>query len=416
MKHLHLILALIVGVLLSFTMGAFAAQVAGANPTVVTVTGLCFIGAAFINKAPKGAFRSELSTDLTAIQKYVDKVSPQLYRRFFNALDIASDINLIPNIKDSQTLPRILINGKPKPYSGVFKAQTNDIVYGDRELKVGDFQRDIALDPRRYRTTYLSRFMTPGSGVNQTKIPFAEFTVNTVIGENAAVLNNRTAFFGLGKSAFTAFNPASTYAVGNKVSLVVNDETKYFNCLATTTAGESPVTTPAKWEDVTELAIAKGLGTIIKEDRTNNVIKRVASTGVITVDNAWKQAIDVYRKLPEALRSQSNEIFLYASNDIVDMIADSFKDDIRKYTNEDGVLAVLPRTDGKCKIKRATWMSGSNLMIATPKSNLNMGTDLLSDASNVNTIRQMYHLELGLTGLIGFQYADEDAIALNDQN
>lgn len=416
MKHLHFILALIVGVLLSFTMGAFAAQVAGANPFVITLFGFAFVGLSFINKTPKGAFKSDLSADLTAIQKYVDKVKPQLYRRFFNNLDIVNDINVIPNVKDAITLPRILINGKPKPYTGVFKANVNDIEYGDRELKVTSFQRDIALDPRKYNTTYLSRFMSAGSGVNQTKPPFAEFTVDTVLGENAAVLNNSTAFFGLGKADFSAFNPASTYTVGSKVSFVSDNETKYYNCKTATSAGESPATAPAKWEDVTELAIAKGLGTIIKADRTSGLIKRVASTGAITSADAYKQAIDVYRKLPEALRSQSNEIFLYASNDIVDMIADSFKDDIRKFTNEDGVLTVLPRTDGKCKIKRASWMSGSNMMIATPKSNLNIGTDLISDVYDINTIRQMYHLEMGLTGLIGFQYSDEDAIALNDQN
>src|SRR5690606_2256965 len=115
-------------------------------------------------------------------------------------------------------------------------------------------------------------------------------------------------------------------------------------------------------------AIAVGLGTIIKKDRTDSVITNVASTGAITTTDGFDQALSVYRKLPQALRAQAPQQLIYMSHDNADKVADSFKDDIRKYTNEDGAFDTLPRTEGKCKIVRASWMAGSNLMIATTKN------------------------------------------------
>ncbi len=263
----------------------------------------------------------------------------------------------------------------------------------------------------------MARYAGPGSNAGKTVIPFAQFTSETAVLDNASTLNNSTAFFGHGAAAFAAFNSASTYTTGAKVKFAGADsEPHYYIATASTSAGESPATHPAKWKNVDELAITKGLGTIIKEDRDNDVITRVASTGAITKADGRNQALMVYRKLSEAQRNQANQVILYGSSDTIDLITDGFADDIQKYTSADGTITYLPKTDRKCMLKRASWMSGSGMLIATQKENLYMGTDLLSDVSQINTVQQVYNLDMGLTGVIGFQYADAEALAINDQD
>jgi plastocyanin len=416
MKTIKTLLATITALLICFYLSSFVANAIESPAAAVYIAGALITLALFKTKQI-GVLSADISPDVSAIQKYAANTKVKLLRHFFNMFDIANDITLQPNVKNSMPLPLLIINGKPRPYTGNHMPNAGDIGYSDRELTVGDFQRDFAIDPRLYKNTYLNQFRGAGEGANNNVIPFAQYTLETAIGNNAAILNNSTAFNGLGKTVFAVFNPASVYVAGNTVKFTGSDnEPHYFRANATTTAGQSPLTTAAKWDNVDELAICIGLGTHIKAARTGGAITNVASTGAITSIDGYNQALAVYRKLPEPLRMQSKDIFLYASSDNVDKIEDSFGDNISKYTQADGSLTVLPRTNGVCKIKRASWMNGSNMMIASPKSNLFMGTDLLSDMNDINTVPQVYRLDMGLTGLLGFQFSDAEAIATNDQN
>lgn len=401
---------------LSFFIGLIIA--APWTPFMAVLFGTMLLLALFTerNSFVVGVFKADVGPDISQISKYAVNLKVQLIRAFYNSLDIANDITMQPNVKNKMPLPLLIINGKPRPYTGNHMPNAGDIGYSDRELVVDSFQRDFSIDPRKYRNTYLAQFRPAGEGASKNVIPFSQFTLETAIGENAAVLNNTTAFFGLGKAAFADFNSATTYAVGDKVKFTGADgEPHYFIANAITTAAQSPATHPAKWDNKDELAITEGLGTKVKAGRTAGDIV-AASTGVITSTDGFKQALEVYRKLREPLRNQANDIYLYGSSDSWDKIEDSFGDNIQKYTKADGTLSVLPRTDGKCKVKRASWMAGSGMLIASTKSNLFMGTDLVSDLSDLVVIPDVYHLKMGLTGLLGFQYSDKNAIVTNDQN
>ena len=416
MKNLNQILSLITGVFALLFLSAFVINITGS----VAVGYSLFAGAtvlAFFKEKSNGFAFADISPDVSSIQKYAASIKNSIQRRYFNMMDIANDITLQPNVKNSMPLPLVIISGKPRPYTGNHKPNAGDIGYSDRELVVGDFQRDFAIDPRKYKNTYLNRFRPAGEGANANTIPFAQFTIETALGENSAVLNNATAFNGLGKTVFAEFNAGTAYAVGNTAKFTGADaEPHYYKAIAITTAGQSPTTNPEKWLNVDELAICIGLGTHIKAARTGGTLTNVAATGATTSANGFTNALAVFRKLPEPLRMQAKDIFLYAASDTVDKIEDSFGDNIQKYTNADGSLTVLPRTNGVCKIKRASWMTGSDMMIASPKSNLFMGTDLLSDLNDIRTVEQVYHLDMGLTGLLGFQFSDAKGIATNDQN
>lgn len=415
MKNLKLVLSLIVGIALAFYMGSSIA-VAYEHPEYAMTISLTLVVLGMIPKVKGSIAFEDLSPDLSAISRYAFKNKIQLLRRYFNTMAIAADITLQPNVTNAMPMPMLVINGQPRPYTGNFRANAGDIAYTDRELTVEKFQRDFIIDPTKYANTYLASLQKAGSNPNNKSIPFAEFTVETAVGTNAAQLNNKTAFFGLGKAAFTAYDAGTAYTVGAKIKFLFADgEPHYYVCKAVTTAGQTPLTHPAKWELSDALAIVEGLGTKIKAGRTGNTIKSV-STGATTKVDGFDQALAVYRGLAEEIKDNATDIYLYASGNTLEKVADSFKDDIAKYTDKDGTMIVLPRTDGICKIKKASWMNGSDMMIASPKSNLFMGTDLLSDFNTLKTIEQMYHLDMGITGVLGFQYADEQAISVNDQN
>jgi hypothetical protein len=415
MKNLKLVLSIIVGIALAFYMGTSVA-VAFEHPEYATVISLILIGCGLIPKTKGSVAFEDLSPDLTAISRYAFKNKIALLRRYFNSMAIADDITLQPNVVNAMPLPMLVINGQPRPYTGNFRANAGDIAYTDRELTVEKFQRDFIIDPTKYANTYLANMRKAGSNPKNMDIPFAQFTVETAVGENAAQLNNKTAFFGLGKTPFVTFNPATAYTVGSRIKFTFADgEPHYYTCKTVTAAAETPLTHPAKWELSDALAITEGLGTKIKAGRTAGTVKAVA-TGATTSADGFDQALAVFRGLPQEVKDNAPEIFLYASGNTIEKIADSFKNDILKYTDKDGTLTVLPRTDGICKIKKATWMNGSDMMIASPKSNLFMGTDLLADFNDIKTLEQMYHLQMGISGVLGFQYADNQALSVNDQN
>lgn len=417
MKPIYSLFNVLTAMMFAFLVGIFMFSVAGFTPQVVLYAGFAFSLTVFISKSKNGALNTGASPDIDAIAKYAISNKIQLLRNYFNSMAIANDIMLFENVKNKLPLPRLSFSAKPRPYTGNFTPTAGDLKYTDRELDVNDFQRDLFLDPRKYRNTYLASQRPTGEGANANVIPFPQYTMQVFLGENAAAMNNSTAFFGLGKAAFSDFNPASTYASGALVKFTGTDgEPHYYKANAATSAAESPSTTPAKWDNVDELAITEGLGTKIKTARDASTITNVAATGAFDSTNGFAQALSVYRKLPEAVRNQASDLYLYASSDNMDKIQDSFGDNIQKYTAADGTLQVLPRTDGKLKLKRASWMSGSNMVIVSPKSNLGMGTDALGDFNDMNIIKDVYGLKIGLTGLLGFQFGDETVMAINDQN
>lgn len=390
------------------------ASAAGVPSYALPIVAVLIIGS-FIPKTPEASFKDDISPDVTAIKKYAVTHKNALLRSVYNNLDIANDITLQPNVKNKMPLPKLSVSGQPGPRTGVHDSEGSGFGYSDRELEVFDFQRDITIDPSLYRNTYLARFRPAGEGTKNMVIPFAQFTMETFLKDNTAWLNNTTAFNGVGKGAFTEYVPANTYAVGAFVKVTNGSKVGYYKAKATVAANESPAVAAAKWEDVRSLAIAIGLGTTIKTERTAGKIL-AASTGSITREDAFEQALMVYRKLKEEARNQFKDINLYASSDIMDMIKDSYKDDIKKYTDADGNIIFLPRTDNNCKLTKASWMRGSSMMVAGPKSNFYMGTDLLSDMNELKLIEDVYTLRGGLTGLIGFQIADLDHVVTNDQN
>jgi len=91
-------------------------------------------------------------------------------------------------------------------------------------------------------------------------------------------------------------------------------------------------------------------------------------------------------------------------------------EDISKYTEKDGTLTHLPLTNKKCKLMPVSWITDSDMVSVTPNENFIAGTDLESDYRSIRTIQQMYHLDFGMTGVLGFGVQDPEVVSLNDRN
>jgi hypothetical protein len=415
MKNLLKSLNVVASVLVAMFVSAFLSTMTGIRVGFF-VAGFLLLGT--VGRSQAGVLCINVSPNVEGIANYLGLVRPTLFGTLYNNFDIANDITLVPNVKSTMRLTKLLINNGAEPYSGIYEPNNDDIAYSEQDLVVSQWQRDMLLDPRKYVNTYLESFRAAGEGALNNTIPFAQYTVSQFLRQIAASMNNTSAFFGLGTAAFAAYNAGTVYNAGAAIKYVPNGNTKlqYYICNATTTAGQSPDTTPAKWTKRNDLALCVGLGTRIKTDRTNGIITNVVSTGAITdSSDAYDQCKAVYRSLPDPVKAQG--VMLYMARGVYELLIDDIQNQVGKYTETDeSGIVYLYNTERKCMLKPTTWQYGSQLIIATPKENLLMGTDLQSDMNEINIIPDVYNIKWGMTGVIGFNYQDAAVMAINDQN
>lgn len=357
---------------------------------------------------------------ILALHAYAGKYAKELMSKFYKELKLeAEGIKVIPGVKNKITMPRLAVGRGLKPYTGIFASMNNQLKYSDRELGVERVQRDLSIDPEKYRTTYLSENQTGSAGSNadkESQIPFAKFTFEKVMEENAEEVVDML-YWGVGKEAFLAFDAGTAYAAGDlvKFNATVNGtaETQYFKCIVDTNAGESPATHEAKWDWAGNLAIAKGYNVKIQEAITDEGFNQIADTGAINKDDAYDQFLEVFRILPERLRKKG--VTMYCSANSKDDLLDAIENKVTKnYELIDGIL-YLPKTDQKCKIQTVEWLGGSDRLLCTMPGNFVLGTDQLSDMNKLTSIPKHYDLEYSLSFLIGLQIADLDVLAMNGQ-
>jgi hypothetical protein len=162
----------------------------------------------------------------------------------------------------------------------------------------------------------------------------------------------------------------------------------------------------------TSVDMATGFGTIIAAEVTGGAITPVV-TGAITTTNAVSKLELMNKAMPVAYRKAGYT--QYVSYDVFDKYQEDYRERYSKYqeANVDGFY-YLDGTSRKVKILPVTWMGTSQRIIATPKENLLMGTDMLSDLQKINTIPAMYTLGAGIVFTVGFEIRDLAAMRVND--
>jgi len=395
--------------------GAFIAFISGFNPVLG--------GAAFYTLSKAVELHSRIpngvslmaAADVSALAAFPGEYEQKLFSTLINSMDIAKDITLMPDVKKKMNLTKLRVKKGARPYSGTHEPDSGDLIYTPRVLEVKVGKRDLLIDPEDYRATWMASQVGAGSGASKKTIPFEQFVWAEVMKSLGAELNDEVAYFGLDLSALTvsAFAGGSTYAVGDYITF--GSPTRWYRCITITSAGQSPLTHPAKWKDVTAIVITKGLGTIIADEITATNLS-VTATGSITDGATAKAAFKkIFRAHSDAYKAAG--LITYCSYADYEFLVDGLSENT-KYTREDASPSgrlYLPETGRKNEIQPVTWMNGSRRLIATPKENLILGTDLLSDLNDIKVIEDVYTLKTGIKFTLGFQIRDLSAIKVGDQ-
>lgn len=356
--------------------------------------------------------------DLSALAAYAGTYQQWLFSKLYNSFDAANDLTLWTNVKNKTNLHKLIIKNGPKPGTGVFKPKSDDIGYQPRVLEVQPWQRDLQLTPSKYRQSFMAEMRGAGENPNNKTIPFAQYVWTAVLEQLAASINDRSVYFGVGKEAFANYNAGTAYVVSNKINFVGADgETGYFEAIANTTAGQSPLTNPEKWADRNAEAIMIGFGKLISNEIAIGAGAGgldPVTTGVISsTSGAYDQFKKIFRSQTDAIKK--NGAITYCSYTDYEFLTDDFESKVSKFTETDNGITYLSGTNRKNIIMPVTWLNGSRRLINTQKTNMIVATDILSDLNNIATEEHVYTLDAAMSGVIGAGIQDPEAMRVSDQ-
>lgn len=354
-----------------------------------------------------------MADTLPGLAAYGGDYAATLIKALYLALELeAQGISVMPGLKSKTTLHKLLVKKGAKPYTGQFKSK-QDLSFEAREIAVEKVQRDISIEPSRFLQTFLEKKRGAGENSKNMQIPFAEVVWSSVMEELANEVVTESMYNGVGKSAFVAYNAATAYPAGSYIKYTQDGELRYFRTVEATTAGENPDNSESKFDWAGGRAITKGFNSILNEEEAAGKIVPV-STGAITSADAYGQFTQVWRNLPEQLRIKGG--LVYCSQNSYESLMDDAENKVKKNFEEVNGITYLSKTDKKAAIKPVNWLAGSSRLIASVSGNLWMGTDQTSDMNTLKIMEQMYHLDAGITFMLGFQIADLEALSTNDQD
>lgn len=407
-------------------MGALFAFIGGVNPAIGA--GIFLVARMGLQHValPTGALFN--AVDVSAITAYADEHKRDLIATLINGLDIAQDITVVPNVKNKVKLPKLSVGNGLRPYSSTTEFKPGQLKFTDRELVTETGKRELLIDWRDFKNTYLAWRTSPGAKASKTfnDMTFSRFVWEQVIKNLQREINDETAYFGFDKGDAVAYSGAATYDPGDIITYTQNGVLEYFINLATTTAGQSPDSNPEKWLYATARAVAPGLKTYVDQLIASTELNEVAIGAITDGSTALAGFKELYRSHTPAYKRSG--IVINASYTDCEFLLDGLEDKITKYTMTDvsGMVKMglipIPGTNGKGYAKPATWLGESRRMIAQPIMpnttmglGLVLGTDLLSDLNDIKTKENLWTIEAGIAAQIGFQIPDPEAVRINDQ-
>lgn len=370
MKSIKILNLILITLCVAFATAMLANPIAEAYHTDLTgpLVALAVGGAlVYFGMKHEGPLAYVVSPIVSALTAYAGTHEKALFNTMINGLDIANDVTVVPNVKYKQLMTKLTVAAGVRPFSSTFSAPGSELTYTDRTLEVKAAKRELQIDPEKYRTTYLSEQMSPGTNANKAEIPFAQYTWEKVMEGIARDVNDSAAYLGVYNSSGTA-----------------------------------------------SVDICDGLGTIIATEITNTNLT-VTATGAITNANAVSKFELMYKALPIAY--QNTNTILYCSYTNFFNYVENYRSTYGANMDFSGLLgegSYLKISGKKCEIRPCTWMGTSGRVIVTPKANLLMGTDLLSDMNQIKINPAMWTIDAGVKFVIGFQIRDLSAIKIND--
>lgn len=356
-------------------------------------------------------------TDIAAIEGYAGKYYQKIIRKIMSKLDIATDIKLLRNVTAPKNLWGFDATEGLRPLDyNVEDTNKGNGSFTARKIVPEIAMRIIKIIPEELRDTFFSEVLSE----NATDLPseFAEYFWDQIIKTIYAEINNNC-YFGVSPDSISAFNSATVYTVGQRMKFSTTEGVEYFEALSTTTAGETPLSAPAKWKNVNNKCLAEGFGTIIAKEIAATKLTNVTITGALTVANIL-DAVDgaMWDAIPDEVKEVGVKFYmskatyakrvkaLRAKKEAGSTFTDSeFEDSKREITDSEGKGTIVP----------VSWMRGSGRVIWTIDDNLVMGTNQLPGANPFgNFVKGLQHYRTIMKIILCFQICDLRYIGVND--
>jgi hypothetical protein len=360
------------------------------------------------------------SADITAISNYAGQYQQGIIRKIYNEVSMAQDATVMRNL----TAPRIMwnyeaekgwrpldisIKNAPERVQGKFKARTITPKIGMKMLNI---------IPEELRDTFFSEQLSETA--KEYPGGFAQYFWEEQAMKTADEIDTYS-YFGVDAEDVTAYSGATAYTVGT----LMKYNKGFYKCIVATTAGQTPDSHPAKWEDVNARCVVKGWGTIIAEEiAASNIVP--VNLGTITDTDGFDQIDEeLYFSIPEKVRmAKGIDIEILCSDNTLQkrntalLTKYPYAKDVTQ--NEGNTSGYIWKSNGKARIKACTWLAGSERIIVNisqrGQKNLVMGTNILS---NYNTIGEIikghWGYEVSMKSILAYQIADLQYFYCNER-
>lgn len=352
------------------------------------------------------------ATDISAIKGYIEKYDKTLINEMLNGLDIVKDLPVRRNVREPLTLYKMTVDDGVRRLNTDIEKAKGGRKWGKRVLTPARAMKIIKIVPEELRETFQSEMLD----INATEIPFAAWVWAQEFAKIAEEINDNF-YYSINPDTIDDFDAAAVYAPNDLV---------YFNEIvykmvdgANTTAGQSPVTHPAKWLDVDNQVICDGPDALIK--------KAIADEGLLTATTGTFNATDAYEYLHEMWANVSEahknkKLVADVSFDVAQEVATRQNvlfgsgQGIGGVDIEEGKPFLLKNTGGRLMVKPNTWMKSSRRVIMTLPGNLIVGMNQTSDANKVGKVVEDLHGYRAICKwMIGAQFRDLAPLYVNDQ-
>lgn len=365
-----------------------------------------------------------IQPDVSALNDYAGEHQTDIFASVVSKLNMEGMMfSIVYNLTSDTPLIKLTWGDGIRPYNGGEQYES-DLAYSKRKIKIGSAKKETLLDAKKYKKTYLAKYLKPGS--NTPEIPFAQYTFSEFTKKFGSEIKGNLIFKGIHEDRFEEFDAGATYAVGDLVKVSeATGKDGFWQCAVITTAGQSPATTPASWTNVTRRAATDGFEIILDE----LIDGGFAETTVGVINNSSVYALASFRKLARAMddavwEDEDMKIVQYCSLTDLQLLQDDVEDKLSKYTvydlntNQPVMNAMyLPGTNNKVIVMAVNWLSGSRRIITTVSGNLYFGVNLIDDVNKLATKPNLWTLGVGVMMDLGVQIGDVDpkVLVLNDQ-
>lgn len=357
---------------------------------------------------------TSVTSDISAIQGYLEKFQSTLIGGLFNNFSFANDpdIMTLRGLRTPTNLYKYSASKGARRLNTSIEDPKDKGKWSGRKITPYTVMKIMQFIPEELRESFQSEFL----GVNDKQIPFARFVNEQEFMSLAAEIEDN--FYNSVYADVVDYSAAATYDPLDDDYVLFNDI--IYKCVTATNAGESPTTHPAKWSDADAEVLMDGIGTIIAKEITATNLTAFAS-GALDETDAYEGVKEMWKAQSQAFRTKGTTI-LYTGVDMAEDIMERQNTlfgsgkGIANADVEEGKPFYLKNTNKRLLVKPAQWMGTSRRLIMTKPKNLVFGTDQLSEMNKIGKMVDTLH---GFKTIVKFilscEIADLEVLKVNNQ-